>query len=235
MQNAIVNRVAIIQSNYIPWKGYFDIIHDVDLFIFYDDVQFTTRDWRSRNKIKTANGTTWLTVPVGSRVDRLICEVQIADQNWQQKHWRSISQAYARAPFFAKYRAFFSAVFLGQNWTRLSELNVYLTKRIATDFLGIDVEFRDSREFSPQGSKDARLLDILKKVGAQTYVSGPSAKDYIDESAFAEAGIQLIWKDYSGYPEYPQLHPPFEHAVSIIDLLFNVGPDAPHYIWGWRG
>ena len=229
-----MKRVAAIQSNYIPWKGYFDIIHDVDLFIFYDDVQFTKNDWRNRNRIKTANGTTWLTVPVGARLDRLICEVELSDANWQQKHWRSISQAYARAPHFARYRGFFESIYLGRQWTSLSELNAFLTTSIARDFLGVQTEFKDSREFRAEGARLERLVDLLRKAGAQIYVSGPSAKSYIDEAAFAAAGIELVWKSYDGYPEYPQLHPPFEHAVSIIDLLFNVGPDAPDYIWGWR-
>jgi len=226
--------VAVIQSNYMPWRGYFDIIHDVDLFIFYDDVQFTKNDWRNRNRIKTANGTTWLTIPVGSRADRLICEVELADHSWQQKHWRSISQAYARAPHFARYRAFFEDLYLGQQWNWLSELNAFMTVSIARDFLGIKAAFKDSREYQPEGSRQERLLDLLKKAGATAYVSGPSAQSYIEEPSFASAGIDLVWKSYEGYPEYPQLHPPFEHAVSIVDLIFSVGPDAPFYIWGWR-
>lgn len=229
-----LKRVAVIQSNYIPWKGYFDVIHDVDLFIFYDDVQFTKNDWRNRNRIKTANGVAWLTIPVGARLDRLICDVELSDPTWQQKHWRSISQAYARAPHFRRYSGFFESVYLGRRWSRLSDLNAFVVTSIAREFLGIRTEFRDSREFGAQGSRLDRLIDLLGKAGAQAYVSGPAARDYIEDSAFAAAGIELIWKSYDGYPEYPQLHPPFEHAVSIIDLLFNVGPEAPDYIWGWR-
>lgn len=227
-------RVAVIQSSYLPWKGYFDIIHDVDLFIFYDDVQFTKNDWRNRNRIKTANGTIWLTIPVGGHLGRMICEIESPNPSWQKKHWRSISQAYARAPHFARYREFFEEVYLGRKWRLLSELNAFLTVSIARNFLGIRTEFRDSRDYAAEGARLERLIDLLHKAGATSYVSGPAARSYIDESAFSSAGIELVWKSYDGYPEHPQIHPPFEHAVSIVDLLFNVGPDAPEYIWGWR-
>lgn len=229
-----MKRVAVIQSSYIPWKGYFDIIHDVDLFIFFDDVQFTSRDWRTRNRIKTTNGPIWLTIPVGSDRNRLICDVPLQDPKWPAMHWRSISHSYTRAPFFRHYRDFFEQIYLGSSWESLSQLNQSMTSRIASELLGIRTVFQDSRQFAAEGSKLARMLDLLKKAGADSYVSGPSAKDYIDPQAFEAAGIELIFKSYAGYPEYPQVHPPFNHAVSIIDLLFNTGPDAPYYIWGWR-
>lgn len=227
-------RVAIIQSNYIPWKGYFDIIRDVDTFVFLDDVQFTVRDWRSRNRVKTKDGLKWLTVPVGADTSRLIHEVAIADDRWQRQHWRIIEQNYAKAPYFSHYRELFEEFYCGRTWTSLSEMNQYLTRRIANECLGITTAFRDSREFTVEGRKLDRLLDLVRQAGATTYLSGPSARDYIDDARFEQAGIALEYKDYSGYPEYPQMHPPFEHAVSILDLLFNVGPDATHYLWGWR-
>ncbi|MFZ5632085.1 MAG: WbqC family protein [Bacillota bacterium] len=229
-----MKKVAVIQSNYIPWKGYFDIIHDVDLFIFYDDVQFTTRDWRNRNKIKTPGGTFWLTIPVGADVNRLICEVPITDFRWAIKHWKTIEQFYSKASYFNKYKDFLTYVYLEKKWSYLSEINQFIIKKISKDFLGIKTEFMDSRELCASGKKTDRLLDIVEKVGADTYISGPAAKNYIDEKKFEEAEIKLEYKDYSGYPEYPQFHPPFTHSVSILDLLFHVGPDAPYYIWGWR-
>lgn len=229
-----MKRVAVLQSNYIPWKGYFDIIHDVDQFVFYDDVQFTKNDWRNRNKIKTANGIVWLTIPVGKRLDRLICEVELTDDGWQKKHWSSIQQAYSKAPFFKKYRDFFEHVYQEVKWTNLSEMNHFMIKHISQEFLGIRIEFRDSREFEVQGEKLSRLMDLLKKLEPSRYVSGPSAQSYIKEEEFVNAGIELVYKNYSGYPEYQQLYPPFEHGVSILDLLFICGPSAPDFIWGWR-
>ena len=230
----MVKRVGVIQSNYIPWKGYFDIIHDVDLFIFYDDVQYTKNSWRNRNKIKTAQGLCWLTIPVGPREDRLICDVQIVDEDWAKTHWATLKQTYSKTPYFKRYQEFFEHVYLDSKWTNLSDLNQFLIKTISREFLGIETTFMDSREVQAKGEKLERLIDLLTKIGATSYVSGPTARDYIDDKRFAEAGIELTYKDYSDYPSYSQLFPPFEHAVSILDLLFNCGSDAQHYIWGWR-
>ena len=231
MQN---KRVAVLQSNYIPWKGYFDIIHDVDLFVFYDDLQYTKNDWRNRNRIKTDKGPEWITIPAGSDANRLICEVELKDFSWQEKHWKAIQQHYAKCPHFSRYQPFFEGIYRDQKWTNLSELNHRLIRAIACDILNVATEFHDSREYRLDGQKLDRLLELVSQTGANAYVSGPAAKDYIDASRFAAADIELHWKDYSGYPEYPQRHPPFEHGVSILDLIFNVGPDAPWYIWGWR-
>ena len=229
-----MKKVAVIQSNYIPWKGYFDIIHDVDVFVFYDDLQFTKNDWRNRNKIKTPRGAEWITIPVGTDLRRLICEVELRDSSWQQRHWDILLLNYKKAPHFRTYRGFLEDVLLGRTWSNLSELNHFLIRSIAHDFLGITAEFIDSREFKAQGQRQERLIDLLVKAGADSYVSGPAARDYIDPALFESAGIELVYKSYAGYPEYAQMHPPFDHGVSILDLLFNVGPRAPEFIWGWR-
>ena len=229
-----MKKVAVLQSNYIPWKGYFDIIHDVDLFVFYDDVQYTKNDWRNRNKIKTQNGPAWLTIPTGTDLDRLICEVALSDPRWQKNHYKNLLQYYAKAPFFRQYESLLEEVYLARQWVSLAELNQYLIKTIARDCLGIATEFADSRNYGASGKCLDRLLDLLKKSGATNYVSGPAAQSYIDTEAFIRAGITLNYKSYSGYPEYPQFYPPFDHYVSILDLLFHTGPDAPEYIWGWR-
>ena len=229
-----MKKVGVIQSNYLPWKGYFDIIHDVDVFVFYDDVQYTKNDWRNRNKIKTAHGVSWITIPVGKHIDRLICEVEINNDAWQKKHWKIILDSYSKTPYFKRYQEFLECVYLESEWTNLSTLNHFLIEKISKDYLGIQTEFKDSREFNARGEKLVRLIDLLIKVEATSYVSGPTARGYINEERFQDAGIELSYKDYSGYPEYPQLFHPFEHAVSILDLLFNCGPAAPDYIWGWR-
>jgi hypothetical protein len=226
--------VVVLQSSYIPWKGYFDLVHDSDKFVFYDDVQFTSRDWRSRNRIKTHQGSAWLTIPVGADRSRLIHEVGVVDSHWQAKHWRSIKQSYGKCPAFPQYEQLFEHLYLGCTWTNLSEMNQALIKVISTECLSINTEFHDSREYAASGAKLDRLIDLVVKTGAHRYVSGPSAQSYIDAGRFSVEGVELVWKDYSGYPEYPQRYPPFDHAVSILDLLFNVGLDAPWYIWGWR-
>jgi hypothetical protein len=225
--------VAVLQSNYLPWRGYFDLIHDADVFVFYDDVQYTVNDWRNRNRVKTANGVVWLTIPVGNQNDRRICDVELPDRSWQRKHWMTIEQSYRKAPHFARYEAFFRDVY-GRTWTSLSMLNQTLIKSIASDLLGITTEFRDSRDFVLQHSKSDRLLSLLQQLGADRYISGPAAKAYIDLPAYEKAGIQVKWKNYDTYPEYAQLHGDFVDNVSIVDTLMCCGEGAGEYIWGYR-
>lgn len=224
-------KVAVIQSNYIPWRGYFDIMHDADVFVFYDDVQYTVNDWRNRNRVKTANGVIWLTIPVGDQNDRLICDVVIGDQGWTRKHWMTIEQSYRGAPGFARYREFFKG-FYSRPWESLSLLNQTMIRAIAADLLGIRTQILDSRDFNLQGKGSDRLLMLLKKLGATDYISGPRAQGYLDAESYARNGVTVHWKDYSRYPVYPQLHGAYEPNLSIVDLLMNCGDDAPRYIWG---
>ncbi|GAB3368942.1 WbqC family protein [Massilia agri] len=229
-----MKKVVILQSNYIPWKGYFDLIHDADTFIFYDDVQYTNRDWRNRNKIMTPGGPRWLSIPCGADTKRLICEVALDDHAWQAIHWDTIRQNYRRAPHFERYRAFFEDIYLGRQWTNLSELNQHMIRLISTELLGIRTVFEDSRAYQLSGKRLERILDLVAQSGATHYISGPAAKSYINEADCAALGVELVWKDYSGYPEYPQGPLPFEHGVSVLDLLFHTGPAASDYIWGQR-
>lgn len=225
---------AILQSNYIPWKGYFDLIHDVDLFVFYDDVQYTHSDWRHRNKLMTEKGPKWLTIPAGHDLKRLICEVEVKDQSWKRQHRSIIEQHYRTAPFIGKSQPLLDFLY-DNSITNLSDYNQRAIKHLA-DILGIHVQFTDSRLLAIDGRKTERLIGILQSVGATKYISGPSAKDYIDEPMFVEAGIELVYKEYPAYPVYQQCFTPFSPFVTVLDLLFNVGPEAaPDYIWGWRG
>lgn len=223
-------KVATIQSSYLPWKGYFDIINAVDLFIFYDDVQYTKRDWRNRNRIKTSAGVKWLTIPCVANCDQLIYEVSLKDHHWQQKHWRAITHNYSRAKYFKHYEDFFESIYIGRTWHNLSELNQYVIKKISSEILHIDTRFEDSRNYSHTGKKEKRVLDLLSRCGATSYLCGPSARSYINEDHFSAANIELLWMDYTGYPAYQQLYPPFDHQVSIIDLIFNKGPQATAFM-----
>ncbi|RMH69102.1 MAG: hypothetical protein D6675_13865 [Gemmatimonadetes bacterium] len=223
-------KVAILQSNYIPWKGYFDIINQVDLFIFHDDLQYTKLDWRNRNRIKTPQGLKWLSIPCGTDEHRLINEVELRDSSWQRKHWNIIEANYSKAPFFKQYAPVIKDFYWGQTWRRLSELNQTFIKFISHHILGITTEFDNSENYALTHKKAERVIELLKKVNATSYLSGPAAKAYLSEEVFRSENIQLEWMDYSGYPEYPQLYPPFAHEVSIIDLIFNTGPDATKYM-----
>ena len=223
-------KIAMSQSNYIPWKGYFDLINQVDEFIFYDDVQYTNQDWRNRNKIKTAKGVTWLTIPVGKNTNRLIFEVEIKDHRWQKKHWGTILNNYRTAPYFKEYRNFFEEIYLNTVWTNLSDLNQHIIKSISTEILDITTIFDDSRKYNLSGEKEKRYIPLLKQIGTTEYLTGPSAKNYLTEEMFEKEGIKLTWMDYSGYSEYHQLFPPFKHEVTILDLIFNEGPNAKHHL-----
>jgi hypothetical protein len=229
-----MSRVAIIQPNYVPWKGYFDIIHAVDVFIFLDDVQYTVRDWRNRNKIKLlTGGTNWLSVPTKGGRNQRIDEVEIDnDQDWGRKHRESLRHNYAKSPGFKEFFPRFSEL-LDRRWEKLVDLDVALTQEICR-WLGFERRFVRSSAMNPQGAKDDRLIDLVKKVNGRHYVSGPAARDYIRPERFAEENIGLSYFDYQGYPEYPQISQPFDHYVTVLDLVFAVGSEAPEYIWGSR-
>jgi len=225
-------KVAIIQPNYIPWKGYFDIIAAVDVFIFLDDVQHTVRDWRTRNKIKTAAGTSsWLSVPTTGGRNQLIREVAIDQtQGWARKHLEAMRHSYGKTPHFATYFPQFSEL-LTSPTVLLADLNIRLTEQI-TAWLGLSREFLRSSQLGAAGTKDDRLIDLVQQVGGSYYLSGPAARDYIRPERFADAGIELAYHDYQGYPAYPQISQPFDPFVTVLDLLFAVGAEAPDYIWG---
>jgi len=224
-------RVAIVQSSYIPWKGYFDLIRAADEFILLDDVQFTKRDWRSRNRIKTKDGLSWLTIPVNNkgRYEQRIMDTTISDPSWAERHWRTIHGAYARTPFFDAYAPYLDAVYRHPTSDRLSDVNRSLIDAVCRA-LGISTRITWSSDYHPREGRNERLIDLCQKAGATDYLSGPSARGYLDDEAFARAGVTLHIVDYSGYPEYPQPYPPFEHAVSVLDLIFCTGPKASDYL-----
>ncbi len=226
-----MKKVAILQSNYIPWKGYFDLIASVDEFILYDDMQYTRRDWRNRNQIKTPQGLQWLTVPVQvkGKYHQKIRETEIDGHDWAEAHWKALAQNYRRAPHFAAIAAWLEPLYLEQRETHLSPLNRRLIESVC-GYLGIRTLLRNSWDYTLLEGKTERLASLCRQAGGQVYVSGPSARDYIDEQVFRDMGIQLTWFDYGGYPEYPQLWGPFAHNVTILDLLFNCGPDAHRHM-----
>jgi hypothetical protein len=223
--------VAIVQSCYVPWKGYFDLIASVDEFILYDDRQFTRRDWRNRNRIKTPQGLQWLTIPVETkgRYHQRIDETVISNPTWAEHHWKTIVHNYAAAPSFPDLRDWLELLYRSAGDLRLSAVNRHFLAAI-NDLLGINTRLSWSTDYEAEGTKTARLVALCQAAAATHYVSGPRARSYLDEGAFAEAGIELSYFDYSEYPEYRQLHPPFDHAVTILDLILNTGTEAPRYL-----
>ncbi len=224
-------KVAILRSNYIPWKGYFDLINSVDEFILYDDMQFTRRDWRNRNKIKTKDGVQWVTIPVAVKGKYLqkINETQINEPDWGRRHLETLRANYLKSPYFHEYENLLRDLYLSNPSLYLSEVNYRFLKAIC-DLLGINTMISWSSDYELIEGKTERLVSLCQQAGGQYYLSGPAAREYIDPLLFAEAGIELAWMDYTGYPEYPQRFPPFDHAVTILDLLFNVGHNATQYL-----
>lgn len=226
-------KCVILQPSYIPWRGYFHQIAAADLFVFYDDVQYDKRGWRNRNRIKTPHGVRWLTIPVHSKgaqtLGTPINQIPIAwDSDWNQDHLRTLQSCYAKAPFFHKYEPLL-VDFYSRRPELLADFTIGLTIALAHE-LGIrDTRFLRSSQLEASGAKTDRLIRILEQVGATHYISGPSAREYLQEEQFHRAGIELSFMAYD-YPEYPQLYPPYDPQVSVLDLLFMTGPEAMRYI-----
>jgi len=227
--------VVILQPSYIPWRGFFDQVRRADLFVFYDDVQYDKRGWRNRNQIKTPNGKKWLTIPVhsrGAQSERIpINQIQISwDSDWSKDHFLTLQHNYRKAPFFERYRSLLEAFYRRRD-KFLADFTIDFTIALTRE-LGIHhARFMRSSELDVSGEKTDRLIHVLQKVNATHYISGPSAKYYIEPEKFAQAGISLEYMEYN-YPEYPQLYLPYDPFVSILDLLFMTGPDALAYITG---
>jgi hypothetical protein len=224
-------RVAIVQSNYIPWKGYFDLIRAVDEFVLLDDVQYTRRDWRNRNRIKTPRGAAWLTIPVRTKGQYVeaIKSITISDPSWPARHWQTIAASYARARWFRAYAETVERVYRECVDTHLSAINFRWIAAIC-EILGITTKLSWSMDYTLVGGKTDRLVAICQQAGADTYLSGPAARSYIDPQRFRAANVKLVFVDYAGYAEYTQLFPPFDHHVSVLDLIFNEGPDAARHM-----
>ncbi len=227
--------VVILQPSYIPWRGVFDQIQRADLFVFYDDVQYDKRSWRNRNQIKTPHGKQWLTIPVYSRGAQTqnipIHQIQIVwETSWNETHLKAIQQSYSKAPHFEQYLPLLETFFLRHD-EFLADFTIDFTIALARALGNTHTRFMRSSEISGiNGQKTDRLIQILQAVGATHYISGPSAQDYIEQEKFDHAGVTLEYMQYD-YPEYSQLYPPFDPYVSVLDLLFMTGAEAPQYIF----
>lgn len=223
------NKISILQSNYIPWKGYFDLIAKSDVFVIYDEVQYTKNDWRNRNMVQTVNGRQWMTIPVRQEsLEQKIYESKIFDANWNKKHISTLQTNYSKSAFFKTYKDEVFSLYENPS-TYISEVNTKFIKGICK-LLDIKTQIIDSRELNLEGDRNIRLLEACKKLNATTYISGPAAKNYLDVSLFNNENIEVDWMDYSGYKEYKQVFEPFQHGVSVIDLIFNLGFGAKKYL-----
>lgn len=224
--------VVILQPSYIPWRGYFDQIRRADLFIFYDDVQYDKHGWRNRNQIKTAQGRQWLTIPVHSRgvtEGTAIKDVMIDwSKPWNKNHMKALTFAYNKSPYFKTYFPLLES-FLGRSDSYLADFTIETTIALSRELGITSTRFlRSSGLPGIHGTRTDRLIQILNHVGAKHYISGPSARDYVEQDKFEQAGITLEYMEYN-YPEYPQQYPPFDPYVSVLDLMFMVGEESGNY------
>ena len=225
-------RCVIMQPNYIPWSGYFNLILNADVFVFLDHVNYTKNEWINRNRIKTKDGWMYLTVPVktSGKYDQLISTAEIDNKNdWRNKHWRSIKMNYAKAPYFAELAPLCEEVY-SHEWKFISDLNIYFIKKII-EYLGMDKKILLSSTMELSGHKTDLVVDICKQLQADEYLSPDGAKAYIEENKLTENGIRLIYQTYSQqHPVYPQIHGNFISHLSVLDLLFNCGKKSLDYL-----
>jgi len=226
-----MKKVVITQSNYIPWKGYFDALRIADDFVIYDDMQYTKRDWRNRNQIKTEQGLKWLSIPVevSGKYFQKINETKVSDKNWNKDHLNQLKQHYTKASAYSSVISWIEDLYMNCNFELLTHINEYFLKNIC-NYLEIQTNIIRSENFALAKDRTERLVNICTKLSATDYYTGPAAKDYMNEQLFTDAGIKVLYFDYSGYQPYQQLYPPFEHGVSILDIIFNEGKDAMRYL-----
>ena len=228
-------KIAILQSNYIPWIGYFDIINAVDFFVIYDSVQYTKNDWRNRNQIKTANGLVWLTIPVATSnlSTQRICDTKIVDALWTKKHWKSIDLAMAKAPYFEVFRDdWLSWYQVAKELDRLHDVNILFLNGICKQF-GISTKIVMDSDISYSGRTPSdKLVSICASLDADTYITGPAGLNYLNKDVFVESKISIEVMQYQSYKPYSQLHGECIQNVTALDLLANVGSKSQSHLLG---
>ena len=223
-------RVTILQPSYLPWLGFFEQMHRSDQFVLYDDVQFTRRDWRNRNRIRVQEGSVWLTVPViqKNKYEQSLIETKIDNStSWKRKHLESIRCHYSKTPFFDLYFPWCEKTF-NREWDFLLDLSLETIQYLKGE-LKINTPLLRSSELGESGNKSERLISICKQLGATQYLSGESARNYISEKDFSDQGIGLEYQNYQ-HPEYPQRYEGFVPFLSTIDLLFNCGDKSMGFL-----
>jgi hypothetical protein len=229
---ARVKTLVVLQPGYLPWLGFFDQMRRSDVFVYYDDVQFDKHGWRNRNRIKSPSGPQWLTVPVlhHGKGQPLITETLIDGRtDWARKHIGTLRQYYAKAPYVKRYLPELEEL-LNQPWTRIVDLDIAVVDRMA-GWLKLSPNVVRASELGVGGAQSERLINLCVHFGAQRYLSGSAARDYLEVGAFEQRGIEVVWQDYR-HPVYPQQHEPFVPYLSAIDLLLNCGDDSVSILKG---
>jgi hypothetical protein len=235
-------KAVILQPFYLPWIGYFGMIDSADIFVFADDTQFVEKSWQRRNKIKNINKPKWLTVPVIKNFRQMIDKVIINNSltfnekhqtlNWKEKHWALISLAYKKTPYFDDFKKDINEIYQ-QEWEFLADLDIHIIEKISK-ILGIKIPkfIKKSEIKGLEGKKVDSIINVCEKIGADEYISGPAAKDYIDQNEFQkfkQNNVDLYWFEFP-HPVYPQIGNDFISYLSVVDILFNTGKEARDYI-----
>ncbi len=223
--------VSIHQPQYLPWLGYFDKIDKADVFVLLDDVQFKKNEWQNRNKIKTAQGWQWLTVPVTYQYPQRINEVGINNRDrWQHRQRQALLSNYRKAPFWHCLEGLLEEIFASE-WQYISALNIHVVRRLA-EVLGIGTPIHISSEIGtfPE-DPDERLIAITKHFGSETYLAGSGGRDYMDLQKYEKNGLNVLFQDFK-HPQYQQLFGMFQPFMSVIDLIFNHGNESIHILRG---
>jgi len=217
--------VSIHQPQYLPWLGYFSKIDRSDTFIFLDNVQFKKNEWQNRNRIRTAEGWQWITVPVLHKFLQKISEVEVNNTvQWGKKHLNALVTNYSKAPFFKEYIGFFEQTY-AQDWKYLVDINIHIIQNLVKLMDIPDTELILASKIDSREGPTERLVDLCKQVEGDIYLSGKDGATYMDLDIFEKEGIKIIFQDYK-HPQYPQLFGSFEPYMSILDLLFNCGPES---------
>ena len=221
--------VAVHQPQYLPWLGYFDKIRRADAFCYLNDVQYKKNEWQNRNRIKTAQSWQWLTVPVSYRFPEKINEVHINNTvDWKKKHLQALITNYSRAPYFKEYISIFEDVF-SKDWELISDLNIHLIELLRGVLQLQETSTVISSDLKLSDDPTGRLIDICNHLGADTYLAGQGGANYMDVERFEKNGLQVIVQEFE-HPVYPQLFDEFQSHLSIVDLLFNCGPESMNII-----
>ena len=224
--------LAVHQPQYIPWLGYFHRIAKCDYFVFLDDVQYKKREFQNRNKILTPGGPLWLTLPVitkGHYTQNIKDVLLDSTEDWAKSHFKSIEHNYHKAPHYNEHSGFLTELY-SRKWEKLIDVSMEFIK-YAMNYLSIKTPWKMSSEYNVTETSTARIIELCKKTGADTYLSGAGGKDYMDEELFKQNGIKLIFQDFK-HPEYRQLHGKFEPYMSLVDLFLNCGADSREILFG---
>jgi hypothetical protein len=216
--------LAAHQPQFLPWLGYFDKIARADAFVLMDDVQFKKNEWQNRNRVKSARGPVWVTVPVLHEAGQAIAATRLNETApWRRKNLATLRQCLGAAPHFGALEGFFSRLH-DDPWKDLGEINIFCVKELCS-LLDIKTPFHLSSTLRAPGAATERLVNLCKALGADTYLSGAGGHGYLELDLFEKAGIRVLFQEYE-HPVYSQLHGAFTPNLSVVDLMANAGPRA---------